>query len=391
MLENGNEFFENVARIIEQARKHVGRTADLTMCVTNFEVGRMIVEEEQGGAARAKYGSKMLAELSAYLNKRIGKGYSESTLRNTRKFYQVYSSSIQQTMFAELGNGTKQSTGEAVLSILGSRNQIQQTLFAESSPFILGWSHYLILMRIENPDERHFYEIEAAKQQWTYKQLQRQYNSSLYERLALSRDKDAVMRLAKEGQAVERPSDMLKNPLVLEFLGMDERAEYSESDLENAIIGKLQSFLLELGKGFLFEARQKRFTFNEQHFMVDLVFYNRLLKCYVLIDLKNDALKHQDLGQMQMYVHYFDRNVKTEDERPTVGILLCREKDDNIVELTLPEGENIYASEYSLYLPDKSLLQQKLAEWVAEFEEAQVLQQAAAKAQIDTDDGGDDK
>jgi predicted nuclease of restriction endonuclease-like (RecB) superfamily len=188
--------------------------------------------------------------------------------------------------------------------------------------------------------------------------------------LALSRDKDAVMKLAKEGQALKKPRDILKNPLVLEFLGMDERVEYCESDLESAIISKLQAFLLELGKGFLFEARQKRFTFNEEHFMVDLVFYNRLLKCYVLIDLKTGVLKHQDLGQMQMYVHYFDRYVKTKDERPTVGILLCREKDDAIVELTLPEGENIYASEYSLYLPDKTLFQQKLTEWTREFEEA---------------------
>jgi predicted nuclease of restriction endonuclease-like (RecB) superfamily len=225
-------------------------------------------------------------------------------------------------------------------------------------------------MRIKNEQERRFYEIEAVNQQWTFRQLQRQYGSSLYERLALSRDKDAVMRLANEGQSIEHPRDMLKNPLVLEFLGMEEKARYSESDLETAIINKLQTFLLELGKGFLFEARQKRFTFNEQHFMVDLVFYNRLLKCYVLIDLKTGILKHQDLGQMQMYVHYFDRHVKTEDERPTVGILLCQEKDDAIVELTLPEGENIYAAEYSLYLPDKALLRQKLTEWTQEFEDA---------------------
>jgi len=245
-------------------------------------------------------------------------------------------------------------------------------LFDQSYPFTLGWSHYLILMRISNPDERRFYEIEATKQKWTFRQLQRQYASSLYERLALSRDKDAVMRLTKEGQTLEKPRDLLKNPLVLEFLGLRERAEYSESDLESAIIDKLQSFLLELGKGYLFEARQKRFTYDEKHFMVDLVFYNRLLKCYVLIDLKTGDLKHQDLGQMMMYVHYFDRYIKTDDERPTVGILLCQEKDDAIVELTLPEGENIYASEYSLYLPEKNLLQQKLLEWVQEYEETKV-------------------
>jgi predicted nuclease of restriction endonuclease-like (RecB) superfamily len=254
---------------------------------------------------------------------------------------------------------------------------IGQALLAQSYPFTLSWTHYLILMRIKDEQERRFYEIESAKQQWTYRQLQRQYGSSLYGRLALSRDKDEVMRLSKEGQIIEKPRDILKNPLVLEFLDMEERTAYSESDMESAIISKLQQFLLELGKGFLFEARQKRFTFNEEHFMVDLVFYNRLLKCYVLIDLKTGMLKHQDLGQMQMYVHYFDRYVKTNDEHPTVGILLCQEKNDAIVELTLPKGENIYASEYSLYLPDKSLLQQKLAEWTQEFKEAKEAIEAA--------------
>jgi len=188
------------------------------------------------------------------------------------------------------------------------------------------------------------------------------------------------MRLAEEGQTLEKPSDILKNPLVLEFLGMEERTGYSESDLESAIIDKLQTFLLELGTGFLFEARQKRFTFDEEHFLVDLVFYNRLLKCYVLIDLKTGKLKHQDLGQMQMYVHYFDRDVKSEEERPTVGILLCQEKNDAVVELTLPEDENIYASEYRLYLPNKMLLQEKLAEWTQEFEEEQEVIGAAQEA-----------
>jgi predicted nuclease of restriction endonuclease-like (RecB) superfamily len=235
-------------------------------------------------------------------------------------------------------------------------------------------------MRIKNPEERRFYETEATKQQWTFRQLQREYGSSLYERLALSRDKDAVMRLSKEGQTVEKSRDILKNPLVLEFLGMEERVEYSENDLETAVIDKLQAFLLELGNGFLFEARQKRFTFDEKHFMVDLVFYNRLLRCYVLIDLKTGDLKHQDLGQMQMYVHYFDRYVKADYENPTIGILLCQEKNDAIVELTLPEGENIYASEYSLYLPNKALLQEKLAEWVREFEEAQETTEAAQES-----------
>lgn len=198
--------------------------------------------------------------------------------------------------------------------------------------------------------------------------MQRQYNSSLYERLALSRDKEAVMRLAKEGNIIAKPEDIVKQPTVLEFLGMEEKTEYSETELESAIIDKLQKFLLEMGKGYLFEARQKRFTFEEDNFFVDLVFYNRLLRCYVLIDLKVDKLTHQDIGQMQMYVNYYDRYEKLEDEKPTIGILLCKEKNDALVEITLPRDANIYASEYNLYLPDKKLLQEKLREWIAEEE-----------------------
>jgi len=345
------------------------------MCVTYYEIGRMIVEEEQGGQARAEYGRGLLKELSTYLTEKLGCGYSLTTLKCAKKFYTVYSPTVQQKALP----GSAEGKGRTMFD-LSVGSQKGPTLFDRSYPFTLGWSHYLMLMRIENPDERRFYEIEATRQQWTYRQLQRQYGSSLYERLALSRDKDAVMRLAEEGQTLEKPSDILKNPLVLEFLGMEERTGYSESDLESAIIDKLQTFLLELGTGFLFEARQKRFTFDEEHFLVDLVFYNRLLKCYVLIDLKTGKLKHQDLGQMQMYVHYFDRDVKSEEERPTVGILLCQEKNDAVVELTLPEDENIYASEYRLYLPNKMLLQEKLAEWTQEFEEEQEVIGAAQEA-----------
>ena len=361
-----NDFFDSVAQTIEDGRRIAGQTVDFVMCATYYEVGRRIVEEEQGGKARAEYGRGLMKELSEFLTKKFGRGFSLSTLKNARQFYNTYAPIVNQKVpeprFSE--------KSQMAFGFLESKNLTQksQTTFSQSYPFILSWSHYLILMRIKNENERRFYEIEAAKQQWTFQWLQRQYNSSLYERLALSRDKDEVFRLACEGQTFEKPGDMLKNPLVLEFAGLEEIAKYSETDLETAIFDKMSQFLLELGKGFLFEARQKRFTFDEQHFFVDLVFYNRLLQCYVIIDLKTSELKHQDLGQMQMYVHYFDRHVKTDRENPTVGILLCREKNDNIVELTLPEGSNIYASEYSLYLPDKALLQRKLAEWVEEFE-----------------------
>ena len=368
-------FFENVAQIIEKARSFVGRTADLAMCMTYFEVGRMIVEEEQGGKARAEYGRGLLSSLSAYLSGRFGKGFSETNLRNARKFYQTYSPSIQQSLTAELNTDNKKqiqqfTTAESYNLDFLAKSQSLTDLFK------ISWTHYVVLIRIKNEDERRFYELESLSNQWTVDELKRQYSSSLYERLALSRDKDKVIRLAKEGQKVEKPQDMLKNPLVLEFLCMAEDSSYSETDLESAIISKLQKFLLELGKGFLFEARQKRFTFDEQSFFVDLVLYNRLLQCYVLIDLKTTEMKHQDLGQMQMYVNYFDRYVKTDTEKPTVGILLCREKYDNIVKLTLPMDSNIYATEYSLYLPDKNLLQRKLAEWIEEFEDAKAIRKA---------------
>jgi predicted nuclease of restriction endonuclease-like (RecB) superfamily len=221
-------------------------------------------------------------------------------------------------------------------------------------------------MRIKNVDERHFYEIEAAKNDWSLSEMKRQLNSALYERLLLSTDKNHVMQLAQQGQLIKKPADAVKDPYILEFLGLEEKSGYSENDLENRILDNLQKFLLELGKGYTFVARQKRFTFDEEHYRVDLVFYNRLLQCFVLLDLKIGELKHQDLGQMQMYVNYYDRYEKQEFENPTIGILLCREKNDAMVELTLPKDSNIFASKYELYLPDKKLLQQKLQEWVTE-------------------------
>jgi len=235
-----------------------------------------------------------------------------------------------------------------------------------SQKFTLSWSQYVFLIGIKDKDARSFYEIEAANNNWTLPELTRQFNSGLYERLALSRDKEGVRKLAKTGQIIVKPEDLLKEPYVLEFLGLDENARFSESDLETAIINKLEEFLLELGKGFLFEARQKRFTFDEDHFFVDLVFYNRLLKCYVLIDLKIGKLTHQDLGQMQMYVNYFNRFVKTKEESSTIGIILCRKNREAMVEITLPKDANIHAKEYRLYLPSKDELRKKLIEWTNE-------------------------
>ena len=229
--------------------------------------------------------------------------------------------------------------------------------------FTLSWSHYIVLMTIDNRDERRFYEIESRQNQWSLSELKRQFNSAIYERLSLSRDKKGVKALADKGQIIGKPQDVLKDPYVLEFLGLDENTHYSESDLESAIIDKLEIFLLELGKGFLFESRQKRFTFDADHFYVDLVFYNRILRCYVLIDLKIGKLTHENLGQMQMYVNYYNREVKLKDENPTIGMILCKTKNDALVKITLPENANIYASQYQIYLPSKEELKMKLIEW----------------------------
>ena len=359
--------FEKISKLIDEAHRHVKTTVNTAMAYTYYGVGKYIIEDEQQGEKRAAYGKAVLKNLSVRLTGKYGKGWSVATLKNAKKFYSVYSEKTNSVCPIE----SKKAKHCLANSMHEAENLNTQNI---SRPlFALSWSHYLILMRIENADERNFYEIECHQQNWSFRELQRQYASSLYERLALSRNKDEVMRLAKEGHTVEKPSDIIKNPITLEFLGLRPDSVYSESKLENAIISKMQQFLLELGKGFLFEARQKRFTFEEQHFFVDLVFYNRLLQCYVLIDLKMDKLTHQDLGQMQMYVNYYDRYVKQDFEKPTIGILLCKEKNDALVELTLPKDANIYASAYQLYLPNKALLQAKVKEWIEEFEENEDL------------------
>ena len=364
---NVDQLFNKISALIEEARQRVSTTVNIAEVYTKYNVGRYIVEDEQKGNDRAEYGKRVLQRLSEKLTEKYGKGWSIETLTLTRKFYQIYTNSVNSVY--EISSESSQLVNS---KIVNSVYEIQPSS-SEPHKFVLSWSHYLILMRIKDANARSFYEIECAKQNWSIRWLQRQVNSSLYERLALSKDKDEVIRLATEGQVVEKPADIIKNPITLEFLGLKPEAAYSESKLENAIISKLQQFLLELGKGFLFETRQKRFTFDEENFYVDLVFYNRLLQCYVLIDLKIDKLTHQDLGQMQMYVNYYDRHVKQEWEKPTIGILLCKEKKDALIKLTLPENANIYATEYALYLPDKNELQSRLKEWIEEFDQEEEL------------------
>ena len=321
---NKDSFYSRIADLLKIARKTVVLSVNKTIVDTYFEIGRLIVEEEQNGRSKAEYGQNLISELSQKLTTEFGKGFSSTNLKQMRTFYLIY------------------SKGQTV-----------------SDEFKLSWSHYLMLMRIDNVEERKFYEIETAENSWSLRELQRQFDTSLYERLALSRNKNEVKKLSEKGQIIEKAQNSLKDPYVLEFLGLPEETKYSETELEQKLIDKLEHFLLELGKGYTFVGRQVRFTFDDKHFRVDLVFYNRLLQSFVLIDLKIGEITHQDLGQMQMYVNYYDRFVKLDNENKTIGIILCKKKNDTLVEITLPENnEQIFASKYLTVLPSKKELKE---------------------------------
>lgn len=358
------KLFEKSKNLIDNARSGLGVIANTVTVYTSFLLGKYIVEEEQQGSERAKYGEKVLNQLSDYLTNEYGRGFSRSNLAGMRKFYLTYKDREDAIVQSKIGQlGVMQENG-IVQSPIG-----QLTIDRDNFPFKLSWTHYQILMTIENMDERNFYEQEAIKGVWNIKTLKRQYHSSLYERMALSRDKKDVMEMAKKGAMPYRPEDILKSPYVLEFAGLEDKSSYHEDDLESAVLNRMQDFLLEMGKGFLFEKRQRRFTFNDKNFYCDLVLYNRFLRCYVLIDFKVEELTHEDLGQMQMYVNYYDRYEIIDGENPTIGILMCKRSDEALVELTLPKESNIYAKEYKLYLPDKKLLQEKLQEWLDESDD----------------------
>lgn len=344
------ELARQIYLLLEEGRGAARKAVDSIMVSTYFTIGRMIVEFKQEGRSRARYGAETLKNLSKHLRKYSDKSFSVDTLENIRRFYLVYHRPISEAVPRKSSKGKS----EAVL---------RKSQHSDPQPeFKLSWTHYLVLIRIKNPEERSFYEIEAFRNSWSTRELKRQYDSSLYERLALSRDKKGMRQLARDGQLIEQPKDLMKEPLVLEFLGLREEHRYSETDLEARIISRLEEFLLELGKGFSFVARQKRITDGERHFYIDLVFYNRLLNCFFLIDLKLGELKHQDIGQMQMYVNYFDREVRTEGENRTIGLILCKDKSDFVVKYTLPENnDQIFSTRYRLCLPSKEELRAQIA------------------------------
>lgn len=327
MIKNTDNFYDKISGLLKAARETVIKSVNHTMVVTYFEIGKLIVNQEQQGEEKAKYGKNLINELSDKLSLEFGKGFSATNIKQMRTFYLTY------------------SKGQTT-----------------SDEFNLSWSHYLKLMRIDDEKERKFYEIESFKNNWSLKELQRQYDSALFTRLALSRDKAKVLELAEKGLIIEKPKDAIKDPYILEFIGLPEHSSYSESDLEQKLIDKLEHFLLELGTGFTFVARQKRITFEDKHFRIDLVFYNRILKSFVLIDLKIGELKHQDIGQMQMYVNYYDREIKLDDENKTIGLILCQNKSESVVQYTLPENnEQIFASKYQTVLPSKEKLEELIA------------------------------
>jgi len=358
--------FAKVTAILDQARGSVVRSVNSEMVLAYWNIGREIVKALQGGSERAEYGSMLIETLAPRLTKRYGKGFSSTNLRYFRTFYQIYaerSPEIRHMACGEFGadldaNGIRH-TPCGVLDDL--------TLAVEHADRIrgfsprLGWSHYRTLMNVENKVERLFYEIEAEKAVWSVSHLERQVHTLMFARLLKSRNKAGLLNLANEGQVIRKPADALKDPYVLDFLDLPDGPPLHESDLESAIIRQLQEFLLELGKGFAFVSRQKRLAYEDEHFYVDLVFYNCILKCYVLIDLKIGKLSHKDIGQMDSYVRLFDDQFTTEGDNPTIGLILCAEKNETIARYSvLNDSRKIFAAKYIKYLPTEEELKREI-------------------------------
>ncbi len=321
-----DSLYGDVCKIIESARSNAIRSVDFCRVQMYWNLGKRIFEEEQQGKERADYGSYLTRNLAKMLEPEYGSGFGVRQLEQARQFYRTY--------------------------------PIANTLRSQ-----LNWSQYRRLIQIEDPDKREYYELESVNNAWTARETERQINSMLYERLLMSNDKENVLAVARKERIPESPQEIIKDPMVLEFLGLHREASYYEKDLESAMITHLADFLLEMGKGFSFVARQKRILIEDNEFFADLVFYNRLLRCHVIIELKTGKLTHQDLGQLQMYVNYYDRMEKLPDENPTIGILLCTDKNDTIVRMTLPENnKTILASKYNLYMPTKEQLIEEINE-----------------------------
>lgn len=361
-VRNYNSLLGRIAKILVEARTKIVREINKVQVLAYWEIGREIVEFEQRGKVRAEYGGKVLTRLSMDLTQKFGRGFSVDNLELMRRFYLTYPDRFQisetvSRKSREMGILLKKSETSSRKSI---KSQKPQTLSVKFE-LMLSWSHYCELLKVEEPLARSFYEQEAIQNNWSVRELKRQINSMLFERLAYSKDTKDVMKMSKKGQIIEKPEDTIKDPYVLEFLNLKEEASYTESQLEQAIIDKLQYFLLEMGKGFSFVARQKRITIANRHYYIDLIFYNRFLRCFVLIDLKTGELDHADIGQMNFYLNYFRENEKDEGENDPIGLILCAKKDDIFARYVLGGLSNrIFASKYKLALPSEKELRAKL-------------------------------
>lgn len=379
-----NPVYLRIRAILEAARVASVRSVNTSQVVANWLIGREIVEDEQKGQRKAGYGEALLERLAGLLAADFGSGYSETNLRWFRQFYVEYESLLPR----EIHHAPRdKSAADSSARHAAIHHALRDKSIPVSAwPVILqmpqgrswkpgrlhpnlSWTHYRTLLRVDKPEARAFYEIEAIKNNWAAREMERQINSLLYERLALSRDRKGLMRLALKGHEVAKPLDVFKDPVVMEFLGLPESPRLVETDLEQALISNLQTFLLELGKGFAFVARQERLTLDGDHFYIDLVFYHTVLKCYVIIDLKTGKLTHQDLGQLQLYVNYYDRERRTEGDNPTLGLILCADKNDAVVRYTLGDDQHrmIFASRYKLNLPTEAELRAELRREVRAF------------------------
>jgi predicted nuclease of restriction endonuclease-like (RecB) superfamily len=367
--------YDRIRDILETARANVARTVNTTQVMANWLIGREIVEDQQQGKKRAGYGEALLADLAKRLKIEFGSGYGVDNLELCRRFYLEHPRLLKEQKSDTLSRKSGNSAGSIINSDALRRNSAALPLLPLAQPMAsdsfwspgqlnanLAWSHYRRLLRIARTEARNFYEIEATRNAWSARELERQINSFLFDRLAKSKDKEGLLQLATHGQEVAQPFDVLKDPVVMEFLGLPESTKLVESKLERALIDNLQHFLLELGKGFAFVSRQERITLDGDHFYIDLIFYHTILKCYVLIDLKVGKLTHGDLGQMQFYVNYYDKERRTEGDNPTLGLILCPDKNDAVVKYTLGEQlkRNIFTSRYQLHLPTEEELQQEL-------------------------------
>ena len=373
--------FERVVAILEQARSNVVRSVNNNMVIAYWLIGREIVQEIQGGDERAEYGKQLIEQLASQLKQKYGRGFSTTNLRYFRTFYSTYSDRLPEIRHigcGELDRPEKRHIQGGILEDMSMA--VKETKTERGFSPNLGWSHYRTLMNIEHKNERLFYEIEAEKENWDVEHLKHQIYTFLFARLLKSKDKDGVMSLAREGQMVTSPSDIIKNPYILDFLGLPESERLLETTLENAIITNLQLFLLELGKGFAFVGRQKRLQFDEDFYFIDLVFYNCILKCYLLIDLKIGELTHQDVGQIDSYVRMFDDKYRTEGDNPTIGLILCAKKSETIARYSvLKDNKRLFASKYMLYLPSEEELKKEI-----EREKRLIEKQLSEKKRIGT-------